>query len=42
MGTASEARAAVANLHDREFRGQRLKITQPSGIGAWGRRRGES
>jgi hypothetical protein len=35
MGTASEARAAVANLHDREFHGQRLKITQPSGISAW-------
>jgi hypothetical protein len=39
MGTASEARAAVANLHEREFHGQRLKITQPSGIGAWGRQR---
>jgi hypothetical protein len=39
MGTASEARAALANLSDREFHGQRLKITQPSGIGAWGRQR---
>ncbi len=42
MGTASEARAAVANLHDREFHGQRLKITQPSGICAWGKQSGNS
>ena len=42
MGTASEARAAVANLHDQELHGQRLRITQPSGIGAWGRQSGKT
>jgi hypothetical protein len=35
MGHPSEARAAVANLHDREFHGHRLKVIQSSGIDAW-------
>jgi hypothetical protein len=35
MGNASEARAAVANLHDREFHGHRLQVIQSSGIDAW-------
>jgi hypothetical protein len=36
MGTASEARASVAALHDKEFHGEKLKVSQPSGIDAWG------
>jgi hypothetical protein len=35
MGNPSEARAAVANLHDREFHGHRLEVTQSSGVDAW-------